>query len=131
MADKSSRQAMKRKTTGKTMNKTKKTATGRASPRRKKVSKKNKVSRKTAARPRQTVGKKVKKKAVRRKVRRKVQRRSVRISEVGRASARALILQRDAEVLKRMRRSADPRLAYELAAELDGYIDRLANSLRR
>lgn len=69
-----------------------------------------------------------KKKSKKRTSRRKTRKRGV--SAAGRSAARSLILERDQQVIDTLGPGADPREAYELAAEIDDYIDRLHKALK-
>ena len=62
---------------------------------------------------------------------RTVRRSGIRISESARAKARRMILQRDQLVLRNLRSGGDPQVAYELAANIDQYVEQLAAALRK
>ncbi len=73
------------------------------------------------------------KRQVRRARKKRVMRRrapSTSISHSTRAGVRALILQRDQEVIVALSSGGDPRQAYDLGSGVDAYIDALAKALR-
>ncbi len=70
------------------------------------------------------------KKVSRKKATRKKATRGVRLSDSARVAARRLVLERDQQVIASLGRNGDPRSAYDLAADVDEYIERLARALR-
>lgn len=87
-----------------------------ANPTKKKRRSKKKAASRTSAAPGRRTGK----------------RRSPRssVSPVARARLRDLVLGRDQQVLQTLTGDGDARAAYELGANLDGYIEELASALR-
>ncbi len=71
-----------------------------------------------------------KKRPAKRSTRRRTSTR-VRLGERARIAARNLVLERDQQVVTALNSNGDPRQAYELAANVDAYVDRLALALRK
>ena len=93
---------------------------------RRAASKKKKTTKPSAAKQKAV-------KVTRRHGRKKVaRRRSVpKVSEAARSAARAMILERDRRIVAVLSKDGDPREAYELASNIDAYVDQLALALTR
>jgi hypothetical protein len=90
-----------------------------AAPKKKRRTKKKVAAKQTATRKKRVTRKK---KATRRRGR--------PAASSGRSQARRLVLERDQQLLDALRSNGDPQAAYELAAGIDDFVEKLAATLR-